>query len=117
MRRILLERYGMDRYVRDTGALPVHADGFGTLYRIDQENDDPIVVVSVANSTLEPDGHRKQYMLRVDPELRPLPPGHWPVERKRDWLDHQVPQELTAHNAVASLHGLRGEQYAPVVET
>jgi len=26
-----------------------------------------MVVVSVANSTLEPDGQRKQYMLRVDP--------------------------------------------------
>jgi hypothetical protein len=27
------------------------------------------------------------------------------------------PQEMTAHNAVASTFGLRGEQYEPVMET
>lgn len=27
------------------------------------------------------------------------------------------PQEMTAHNAVASTFGLRGEQYSPTIET
>jgi hypothetical protein len=117
VRRVMLERYGFDRFITDTGALPVHADRFGTIYRCDLANDDPLVVVRVENNTAEPDGHRKQYVLRVDPGLRPLPPGHWPAERKRDWLDRQKAQPLTARNAVASLHGMRGEQYAPAIET
>lgn len=118
VRRVLLERFGFDRYIRDTGALPLHADTFGTLYRIELPGEnEPLVVVSMLNSTPEPDGSRKQYVQRVEPELRPLPPGHWDADRKRTWLARQQPQALTARNAIASLMGLRGEAYAPVVET
>ena len=117
IRRVMLERFGLDRYIDAVGALPVHADDYGTLYRSDLPNDEPLVVVRVRNSTIEPDGSYKHYMLRVHPELRPLPPGHWPDERKRAWLERQSPQDLTARNAVASVHGLRGEAYAPSVES
>jgi hypothetical protein len=118
VRRVMLERFGFDRYIAESGAVPVHADDVGTLYRIELPGEDePLVVVSVMNSTAEPDGHFKQYVLRVDPQLRPLPPGEWTSERKREFLDRQQGQALTARNAIASLHGLRGEQYAPVQET
>lgn len=63
--------------------------------------------VRVVNSTPEQDGTSQEYWLRVHPELRPL------------LRDGQLgePQQLTAHNAVASTFGLRGEQYAPEVQT
>lgn len=62
---------------------------------------------STDRKTAEPDGSFKEYMLRVHPELRPMLDGGQFGE----------PQALTAHNAVASTFGLRGEQYAPIMES
>ena len=59
----------------------------------------------------------KQYVLPVDPQLRPLPDGTWSADRQVAWLAQQLPQAPTAHNAVASTFGLRGEAYQPCVET
>lgn len=67
LRRILLERYGFERFIMDSGAIPVDADRFGTLYKIEMENDEPLTLVSVMNSTLEIGGERKRYLLRVPP--------------------------------------------------
>lgn len=43
--------------------------GHGTLYRLPLEGDEPLVMVRVENSTLEPDGSRKPYWLRVPPDM------------------------------------------------
>jgi hypothetical protein len=107
VRRVLLERFGFDRYVSESGAIPIHADATGTLYRCDVPDDEPLMVVRVTNSSPEPDGTFKHYVLRVDPELRPLLADGTTGD----------PQALTAHNAVASTFGLTGSAYAPVVET
>ena len=64
-------------------------------------------MVEVKNATPEPDGSFREFFLSVHPELRPI-------------LDDGAlgdPQELTAHNAVASTFGLRGEEYFPTLET
>ena len=49
----------------------------------------------------------KEYFLRVHPELRPMTADGKTGE----------PQALTAHNAVASTFGLRGDDYWPTIET
>lgn len=107
IRRVLLERYGVERYLRESEAKVVHEDRFGKLFRKDRPGDDPILMVEVVNKTAEPDGTFKVYMLRVHHELRPLLDGG----------KFGNPQKLTARNAVASTFGLRGEQYDPVRET
>ena len=107
VRRVMLDQYGIPRYLADTGAKPIHTDSFGTLYRKDIADDEPIVLVKVLNSTPELDGHYKPYFLRVDPELRPLHPDGTKGN----------PQELTARNAVASTFGMRGSEYALRKET
>ena len=107
VRRVMVERMGLDRFVDQLGAVPIHADECGTLYRCEQDGDEPLVIVRVLNSTPEPDGSTKSYTIRVHPELRPM---------KRD-RTYGEPQKLTARNAVASTFGLRGEAYHPVVET
>jgi hypothetical protein len=107
VRRVLLERYGVDRYMRESGARAVHRDRFGVLLRKEMPNDEPIVMVQVTNSTPEPDGTRKIYMRRVHPELRPMLDGG----------RYGEPQKMTAHAAVASTFGLRAEEYDPVMET
>jgi hypothetical protein len=125
VRRVMIERYRFGSEISGSGAFICDAGGkrvdyderWGILWRREVPGDEPIVSLEVINRSPEPDGRFRHYFLRCEPELRPLPPGDWPEERQREFLREQAPQALTARNAVASLHGLRGEQYAPSVET
>ena len=76
-RRVLVERFGEERLVREGGGELVHEDETGRLWRRDMQDkqdwwhrDEPVVVVEVQNSTPEPDGSRKTYFLRVPPNIR-----------------------------------------------
>lgn len=69
VRRAMVERMGVDRYIADLGALPVDASDYGRLYRIEQPDDEPMVLVRLINSTPEPDGSNKEYWLRVPPHI------------------------------------------------
>ncbi len=91
MRRVLLERYGYERYVRTVGSR-VHSDDWGTLWRAPLFGDEPLVMVQVLNATPEPDGRFKDYFLRVPPSVS------------------------TAHEAVAWTFGASRESYAPQVQ-
>ncbi|MFF3504548.1 DUF6745 domain-containing protein [Streptomyces sp. NPDC003247] len=93
LRRVMLEHYGYERYLADSGARPLHRDGTGTLWRIDLDGDEPVVMVEVLNSTPEPDGSRRTYWLRVPPSTR------------------------TAREGVAWTFGLGPEVYTPLRET
>ncbi|MFD8706457.1 DUF6745 domain-containing protein [Kitasatospora sp. NPDC059648] len=70
LRRVLLEHYGYERYLADSGAEPVHRDETGVLWRIVLPDDEPVVMVEVVNSTPEPDGTFRTYWLRVPPSTR-----------------------------------------------
>jgi hypothetical protein len=93
VRRLLIDRYGVARYLLDTGAGIVDKTETATLYRKQQPGDEPIAIVQVQNSTPEPDGSYKQYFLRVPPYIR------------------------TAREAVAWTFGMSAEQYNPEAET
>jgi hypothetical protein len=93
LRRVMLEYYGYERYLADSGARPLHSDETGTLWRIDLNGDEPVVMVEVLNSTPEPDGTRRTYWLRVPPSTR------------------------TARQGVAWTFGLGADVYAPSRET
>ncbi|WP_405690725.1 DUF6745 domain-containing protein [Streptomyces sp. NBC_01185] len=90
LRRVMLEFYGYDRYLAESGAEPVHKDETGILWRIAMEGDEDVVMVEVVNSTPEPDGTHRTYWLRVPPRTR------------------------TAKEGVAWTFGLEGDVYAPV---
>lgn len=93
LRRVLTERYGLDRYLRDAGATRVGADETGVLWRLPVDGDEPLVMVEVINSSPEPDGSRRRYWLRVPPTTR------------------------SAREAVAWTFGLAAEEYRPVRQT
>ncbi|MFG2994170.1 DUF6745 domain-containing protein [Streptomyces sp. NPDC048257] len=93
LRRVMLEFYGYDRYLRESGAVPVHRDETGVLWRISLPDDEAVVMVEVVNSTPEPDGTSRTYWLRVPPTTR------------------------TARQGVAWTFGLGPEVYAPLRET
>lgn len=101
VRRVLIERYGLSRYLLDSGAVKLCEDEFGELYKTDIDGDEPLVMVKVMNSTPEPGGSFKAYFLRVHPELRPM------------LADKQFgePQFMSAINAVASTFRMRGAEY------
>ncbi|MFD4124871.1 DUF6745 domain-containing protein [Streptomyces globisporus] len=93
LRRVMLEYYGYDRYLTESGAEPVHRDETGILWRIALDGDEDVVMVEVVNSTPEPDGTNRTYWLRVPPTTR------------------------TAKDGVAWTFGLEGAAYAPVRQT
>jgi hypothetical protein len=93
MRRVMIERYGQARYLLDSGAVEIHSDDFGTLYRKEMPNDEALVMVKVVNSTPEPDGSFKDYFLRVPPTM------------------------TRAHEAVAWTFGKDEATYQPALQT
>jgi hypothetical protein len=92
-RRVMLEIYGYDRYLAETGAEPIHRDETGVLWAIRLPGDEPVVMVEVVNSTPEPDGTYRTYYLRVPPRTR------------------------TAREGVAWTFGLDESDYRPQKET
>ena len=93
LRRVRMERYGEARFLVDAGAAVVSRDDCGVLYQLPLDGDEPLTMVKVINSTPEPDGHVKEYFLRVPPTM------------------------TTAKAAVAWSFDLKPSTYAPAVET
>jgi hypothetical protein len=94
LRRILIERFGMQKYLFASGAKVVSVDECGTLYRKEMgEFVEPILMVHVVNKTPEPDGSYHDYFLCVPPTVS------------------------TAKEAVAWTFGLDADSYKPIVET
>jgi hypothetical protein len=93
LRRVLVERYGPDRYLREMGGQVVQRDHCGNLWRAEMPGDEPLVMIEVRNATPDPDGSRRTFWLRVPPEV------------------------LTAVEGVAWTFDLPPERYHPLVET
>ena len=90
VRRIMLDRFGMDQYLASSKAEQIHKDDWGTLWRIPAPNpaDEPLVLVEVVNSTPEPDGHFKHYTLCV-------PPATKTAREAVEWTFHGEPWTAT----------------------
>jgi hypothetical protein len=99
VRRVVAERRGWDRLMAEMQAelMDVSLDQYGRareLWRAAPTGwDEPLVMVSVANATPEPDGRHKTYWLRVPPQM------------------------TGADAAVAWTFGLEPYQYQPLMET
>ncbi|WP_327009451.1 hypothetical protein OHA72_20735 [Dactylosporangium sp. NBC_01737] len=93
LRRVMLEHFGYERYLREAGARRLGADACGVLWQLSFNDDEPLTMVEVINSTPEPDGTSRVYWLRVPPTTR------------------------TARAGVAWTFGLTEEEYQPLVQT
>ncbi len=71
-RRLIAERMGYAWLLDEMAAHQIASDEYGTLWRIPSHRGraEDVVVVDVANSTAEPDGSRRRYVLRVPPDQR-----------------------------------------------
>ena len=90
---VLVERYGLGRFLAETGAIAVHADECGQLYRLHQLQGEPIAAVHVVNASPEPDGSFRDFWLRVPPTVQ------------------------TAREAVAWTFGLQEQEYRPMAQS
>ena len=64
-RRVLIDIYGANRWLQDSGAVEVSRDERGILWRKNVVDDEPVVMVEVVNSS----GEDKHYWLRVPPTM------------------------------------------------
>lgn len=67
VRRVMIDLYGQERFLKESNAIEVNRDDFGILYKKELSDDEPIMMVKVVNSTPEADGTYKDYFIRVDP--------------------------------------------------
>jgi len=77
VRRVMLERYGAGRYLHNIGAkvLDADVDPLGNqrrLLRAEFDDDEPLVMTEVVNSTPESDGSKKIYHERVPGSITTL---------------------------------------------
>ncbi|AEV83539.1 hypothetical protein ACWT_2902 [Actinoplanes sp. SE50] len=93
IRRVMLEHFGYERYLREAGARKRDADETGVLWWLDLPGDEPLAMVEVVNATPEPDGSSRVYWLRVPPQTR------------------------TAREGVAWTFGLTADEYQPLIQT
>jgi hypothetical protein len=111
VRRVMVDKMGRDRFLKESRAKKLATDDFGTLWEaFSPDRGNPIgerrmMFVEVINSTAEPDGSFKNYILRVDPEAygglktaRAAVASTW---RKQD----------------GSMAFVTPEEYSPLVET
>ncbi|HQT38911.1 MAG TPA: hypothetical protein PK231_05755, partial [Acidocella sp.] len=105
VQRVMIERFGWDRYADECGAeILDHDERWGTLYG----KNNSALFLRVINRSPEPDGSFRNYILPVAPNCAPLP--------DEGDMEMGEAQALTALNAVASTFGLTGEEYADLVE-
>lgn len=100
VRRVMVDRMGYERLIKESGATLISEEDAGKLWQIPVaiagdagSRPEELRVVEVVNSTPEPDGTYRHYFLRVPPHLR------------------------SAHEAVAWTFGLGGREYAPGIQT
>ncbi len=106
VRRVMIERFGWDRYAEAVDAEVLdHDERWGTLLRRGSGRE-ALLFLRVVNRSPEPDGSYRRYVLPVHPELRPIP------DAEAGETEFGQPQPLTALNAVASTFGMGGADYA-----
>lgn len=83
VRRVMIDRMTPERFLGELDAEPVQQDDYGKLWRVELADDEPLVMVELDNSTVEPDGSTKTYFLRVNPECRTaLEAVSWTFDQK-----------------------------------
>ena len=67
VQRVMIERYGEDRYIVDSGMSPVATDErFGDIYLKEVEAGRPIAKIRLVNRSPEPDGSYRIYWLNIN---------------------------------------------------
>ena len=64
VKRVMLEQYGFENFMKNTQAAKLDSSDFGTLWKADVGDDEPLVMVQVEDPSTD-----RVYMLRVPPTM------------------------------------------------
>jgi len=121
VRRVIIEKYGQGRYLLECGAKPVHTDDFGTLYRAEVDNDEPLVMVKVVNATPEGCPECGGLGKTGEPEYGTEKPCRvcrgGKQKHFRDFFLRVPPSMRTAKEAVAWTFRIDEKDYKPQAQT
>jgi len=127
IRRVMLDRFGWDRYILETNTKPIDKSEFGILYRKEMRGDEPCVMVRLLNRTpSDHGGITKQEAVKIYGEVMvhdKIGYGYkliseFPESTKFEEYIHRVPSTIkTAHEAVAWIAGVKPEAYKPMVQS
>jgi hypothetical protein len=124
VRRVMLERFGAARFMRESGAKAIHQDRFGVLYRRELAGDEPIVMVRLLNTTPEPDGMLDEVQARaafgdvaVNASIALAQDRGIEVRRWKEYMIRVPPDMQRAKQAVAWTAGMSEGDYSPRTET
>jgi hypothetical protein len=118
IKRVMIERFGMARYLLEGGARVLSHDSTGILYRKDIPGDEPLVMVRVLNSTPEPDGvMSREEAIETFGEAANAAVGAPAGSRFKEYSIRVPPDIATARAAVAWTFNLPADEYAPELET
>jgi hypothetical protein len=97
VRRVMLERFGAERFMTQAGGKMVAQDDWGKLWRLpdapDEPQGKPMVLIEMVNSTPEPDDTFHTYFERVPPHLKtPLAALAWQAGMTKDQYAQMGPQ-------------------------
>lgn len=121
VRRVMIERYGLARYMEDSDAQVVDECGAdhpiiglrgARLLRKELPGEpEPIVLLEMVNSTPEPEGIYKRYLERIDPKAYSGDAGRWchAAMASRWYYRNQHGQRVRTF--------VRWEDYVPVAES
>ncbi len=70
IRSVLLDRYGVNRFLKNSDARLVHADEFGELYHLSISYVEPVVLVRIHFDLMEQDRRFKEFFIRVPPDMK-----------------------------------------------
>ncbi len=88
VRSIMIDKYGLERYMTESGAEEIQRDECGILYRKSFNLEEPVMSVQVTNSTESPDGGFRAYWLRVPPHITSAREGvAWSFGLEKDEYD------------------------------
>jgi hypothetical protein len=111
VRRVMISRFGQERFIKESGAKIIHQDQFGILFRKEIAGDEPLVMVKVINST--PEGlHRI-----VNGKRAFVPDLKNGKEQFKEYFLRVPPDIATAHDAVAWTFNMPAVDYDPTKES
>lgn len=106
VRRIMIDRRGMEWFLVNSNSKEINRDNFGVLYQKELKGDEPLVMVRVTNATPEPES-----AWEFDTAHPPSDPVY------KDYFIRVPPHIRTAHEAVAWTFDMEPEMYHPRFES
>jgi hypothetical protein len=117
-RRVLIDLFGVQRFLDDSGARAISRDASGVLYRKTLRGAEPVTMVHVLNSTPEPDGEMsRDQAIEAFGDAATAAIGAPTDARFKSYFLDVPPRIKTAHDAVAWTFGMKGKDYRPTIQT